>query len=322
MRVLIVRRVEAGGLASHSEVLAEALDAHGIEAVVDDAASWIPDKTGWSVDRLVTKSMRSAAKGFDLVHAMGYRTAWACAEALAFRSPWVYTAHDLPKTTLSDLIDRLNLARCGICSSPSVQRALSRAGAENLEVVAPGVRHRFFDVLPEPAADTRRILSAGRPTAERGMLSLATAWTGVPRANLTLAVLGDAPQELRDAAARSGAGIIEGRSDVAALLAHADLAVVSSARQGFSLFAAEAMAAGVPVLMRRSMDTDPLVREGETGFMFNSDEELPGRIVEVLDQPLARESVSRAARLEARERFFPINQARRHAEIYRSALGA
>ena len=46
MRVLILRRQEFGGIATYTNLLADALHDEDIEAIVDDAEDWIPNKKG------------------------------------------------------------------------------------------------------------------------------------------------------------------------------------------------------------------------------------------------------------------------------------
>ncbi len=139
IRVLFLRRQRIGGIATYTEVLRHSLKAEGIDVVIDDAESWIPNETGWKADRQVSKALHEAAKGFDVVHAFGYRSAWACSEAFYLKKPWLYTAYDMPKTTVGPLIDRLNASRVGICVSRAVKKPLEEAETLNLEVVVPGV---------------------------------------------------------------------------------------------------------------------------------------------------------------------------------------
>ncbi len=139
MRVLFIRRQKVGGIATYSDALARELENHGIEVVIDDAEDWIPNETGFATDRRVTKLVKKAAQGFDLVHAWGYRPAWACSEAFYLRSPWIFTAYDIPKTTNSQLIDRLNAARTGLCVTRAVKLKLEAADTINLELVPPGL---------------------------------------------------------------------------------------------------------------------------------------------------------------------------------------
>ena len=127
-----------GGMATYSELLRHGLEEEGIDVVIDDTG-WIPNETGWKVDRKVSKQLQEASRGFDLIHAFGYRAAWACSEAFYLKRPWVYTAYDMPKTLVSQLIDRLNAARTGIVPTRKVKQKLEEADTLNLEVVMPCV---------------------------------------------------------------------------------------------------------------------------------------------------------------------------------------
>lgn len=115
------------------------LAARGVEFVLDDASGWIPDQTGRKVDKSVSARIREAARGFDLVHAWGYRTAWACSAAFGITFPWIYTAHELSKTTHPALIEKLACARLGLCSARAIRQQLALAETPHATLMVPGV---------------------------------------------------------------------------------------------------------------------------------------------------------------------------------------
>ena len=189
MRVLILRRRHFGSAKTLLDALPRALEEEGIEAVIDEADGWIPDQTGFNVDRETTKAVKKAAQGFDVVHAWGLRAAWACSEAFYVRSPWLYTAYDMPRTVHPDLVDRLNAAHRGVCSSPSVKAALDQADVLNLETIVPGVPVPDGG-LPERDASRARmgvrddallVLALGRFDREKGFSELVEAFLDVRR---------------------------------------------------------------------------------------------------------------------------------------------
>lgn len=333
LRVLFLRRQKMGGLATLSRLAAEGLEEFGIEAVIDDAEDWIPDKTGWMVDRKVTPLVKRAAQGFDLVHAWGYRASWACSEALYVRSPWIYSAYDMPSTTQAQLIDRLNAARRGLCSSRSLYDVLHAADAMSLEIVSPAC-----DVLDEPLEqeverqrlelpeDDFLIVAAGRSVPNRGFEALAEAMSGVlathPEARLTLIITGPVSESLRTAvrSAPDRIQILPPQPSLAPWLAAANLTVVPSRRQSFSMAGAEAMSLGKPTLLRRTPGLDEMAVDGHSAFYFDSDEELADRICQIIESPISREAMKHSARSRTIDRFSKQELARRLAQIYRDVL--
>ena len=325
MRVLFLRRQRTGGLAALTNAYAEALDEFDVEAVIDDAESWIPNETGWSVDRQVSKAVKRAAQGFNMVHAFGYRAAWACSEAFYVRQPWIYTAYDQPKTTNGQLIDRLNAARRGVASSRAVLTELSEADTLGLEVISPGVR-----ALP-PAGDllTERrrlgipeeafvVLACGRAVAERGFDQLAEAIPAIRESregvHFIFGLQGEVGFETH------GAQMIGTQPSLHPWISAADLVVVPSRRQGFSMLAAEAMSLGRPVLMRRAGGLSEMAVDGLSAFYFEENDNLAEKILRIADAPLARESMGNAAKIRAEERFDIRESARRLKNLYEDLL--
>ena len=333
MRVLSLRRQRVGGIATYSAALADALDPMGIEVVIDDADDWIPNETGFSTDRRVSKLVKKAAQGFDLVHAWGYRAAWACSEAFYVRQPWLYTAYDLPKTTNSQLIDRLNAARVGICASRAVKLALDAADAINLEHVGPGIGDP--PTLLEKAAARQRlalptqgavVLGFGRMERDRGFDALldamATVWTQVSDVHLVL--LGDGTQhaELEKRARSEGArvSVVSRVLDKWMWLRAADIVVVPSRRAGFSMVAAEAMRAGTPVLARRTGGLVEMGHEDVSIAFFHDDDDLGDKLSSLLREPVILQTQGYSGQVRVEDQYSMSEAAQRHATLYRDLL--
>lgn len=328
----MLRRSNTGSTKTLTDALPYALENEGIEVVVDDA-DWIPDKTGFNTDKDVSKLVKRAAQGFDLVHAWGYRAAWACSEAFYLRFPWIYTAYDMPKSVHSDLIDRLNASHRGVCSSAGVKQALDDVDTLNLEVIMPGV---VLPPQPDDATMSREaarqkigvrddallIVAIGRFVADKGFDALVDAFSLVraqhPEARLFLSGAGPEPPPIH----QEGIDVTGPQSSVWPALCAADLVVVPSKRAGFSLVAAEAMWAGVPVLMRSTGGLPDMGEEGLNAFFFHGDDELGPRLNEVLDMELTRETVARGGQLRAQARFKFDRYAREMAHVYREVAGA
>jgi glycosyltransferase involved in cell wall biosynthesis len=88
-------------------------------------------------------------------------------------------------------------------------------------------------------------------------------------------------------------------------LALADVYVSTSRLESFGLTVIQALACGVPALVRRGRYPDvltgspELVREGVTGFAFESEVELTSRLERVLGDARLRETMATAARISA-----------------------
>lgn len=203
------------------------------------------------------------------------------------RLPWSLTLHgisefDYPAGLL--LADKIGRARFVAC--------VSRFGmAQAMRLTAPALWDRFALVrcgidpatLPTPASrepgDVLRLIAVGRLSPEKGQAGLIEA-LGLLRERgvaVTLTLVGDGPEEamLRAAVAAAGLGEVvtfAGRLDERATLAaiaRADLLILSSFMEGLPVVLMEAMALGVPVVATRVAGIPELVRDGETGLLFD-----------------------------------------------------
>jgi glycosyltransferase involved in cell wall biosynthesis len=306
-------------MATHARDMQNALATKDIQVDIEEASSWIPNETGPRHDKSVSKKLRQKAEGYDVVHAFGYRSAWACSAAFGHKEAWVYTAYDIPKTTHRVLISNLNDAQTGICVSRAVYRALDEAIAIDLTTICPGVRP-----APQEKPDkeeARRALGLpataiivgglGRLVPERGFRQLVEAmgivWAGFPEA--VLAIAGDGPEKsslesaIKETHRPDQIKILGPVPDAWKFLAALDLCVIPSTRAGFSMVALEAMALGGPVMVRNTGGLTELVETDISGFVFRADEELGQHISEVLDLPLTLQTVGAAGRIRATETF-------------------
>lgn len=334
MKVLFLRRQRIGGIASYSSALAEALVRRGIEVDIEDADRWIPNETGSKPDSKVTPQLKKKAENYHAVHAFGYRSAWACGAAFRSNAAWFYSAYDMPKTTHELLIDKLNEAQAGICSSRAVYRALDEAIAIDLVTEPPGILATEKS-SPRIGESGQPVIAAiGRLTPEKGFEALIHAmervWEVHPDAQLSLATVPSFParpeyeKELRDALAKTSrpdqirlAGELK---DKAAFFREATIFVVPSRRAGFSMAALEAMSAGIPVLLRRTGGLPEIIDPDISGMLFDDDESLGETINEMLSLPMTLEAISRAAPIRVEELFDIDHHAIRIEQIYRDVL--
>ena len=301
-----------------SDSLALALAPLAIDVVIDDAESWIPDKTGFWEDRKVNPKLKDAIKGFDLVHAWGFRSAWACGESLYVRFPWVYTAFDWPRTKNTLLIDRLNHARLGICTSRALKNELDDVYAMNLETVVPAVdkplvssremaRGRLGlsedDKVAACMADTGRV--------ESGLEAFVAAIAALPGVvGLINVSAEDLPPNVR---------VVE-KLDMGEAIAAADLLVEPATSASFSIQALVAMQLGVPVVMRMTGGLPEMGVEGIHYFGFGKDEELSALLRAWAEGSRQLRGTEDAASTRASSWLTMEECGRRHADLYRRVL--
>lgn len=330
MRVLFLRRQAFGGLSAYADGLIFTLPRFGIEAVIEDAEDWIPNETGPVHDNNVSRRLRQTAQDFDLVHALGYRSAWACAEAFGGKEAWVYSAYDLPKTTHPRLIERLSKAQKGICSSYAVFNELNAVSTNNLDVIYPAPRLNplgkregvgIEDEVPVVAALGTLDENSGFHALVRAMDEV---WSSVPEAHLVIGGTGpefDNLRSLRFETAKPDQIQVIGRVIRAEdLYAAADLFVAPQKKSGFRLSVVEAMAHGRPVLVRGAGGLPEIIHEHVSGLVFSTDDELGYAIGNALGMPMTLEAIGNAAAIRANEMFELEQNAERIAELYRNVV--
>ena len=266
MRVLLLHRQPFGGIATLTGTLAASLRKLGDEVAVVEASAWIPNETSIAVSKSVNIRLRELGKDFEIVHAFGYRAAWACSDAFSYKEAWLYTAYGMPKTTHRVLIDKLNEGQAGYCSSYSVRDELSGAGAIDLLVRYPADSSVMKTSLDRASAraqfelrpDLTVVGASGQFVLERGFDAFISAldevWSSLPEAQFLLAGEGI---ERTDLIARISKSAKPDRIKLLGRLANpadfyraCDLFVVPSRGAGFSLAAAEAMTCGTAVMLR------------------------------------------------------------------------
>lgn len=318
-RVLMVRRQTSGGIATYSDHLARGLEMLGVDVVLDDMQAEIPDQTGFWVDRKVSQAMKRAAQGFDLVHAWGYRTAWACGEAFYIRFPWLYTAYDFPRTRNGLLIDRLNHAKAGICTSRACKEELESVDALNLSVIAPALDSQMVE--DDGAYAKKRLGVEGEfvvtcvagPRADRGAEGFAKAIQKVKGVRGVL---------VSEYIPEPSANLLHfSQADVPTVLSAADLVVVPGVRQSFSMVALEAMSIGRPVAVRTVPGIEEMGVAGIHYHGFSTDDDLAGLVERLRHTPGEARSTVEPARMRAQDWYSMEECARRHLDLYRQVLG-
>lgn len=145
-----------------------------------------------------------------------------------------------------------------------------------------------------------------------------------------LVMVGDGPERVaaEEETRRLGVeGLVSflGKIDnVAPLLATADLFLLPSESESFGLSALEALASGVPVIGTRAGGLPEVVRDGETGFLYEvGDVEGMSRVaLELLREPERWQEMSRIGAADARARFSQAEIVSQYEQMYKTSLAA
>jgi glycosyltransferase involved in cell wall biosynthesis len=223
-----------------------------------------------------------------------------------------------PLTTVTICVsehDRLTGVRAGTCSS---ERTVVIRNA-----VAPGAAPRAHHDRPRPL-----LVSVGRLKAPKDFITLVRALALLPAGSFDAVIVGDGPDrpaveaELRLLGIEDRVRLAGKRDDVQALLADADLFVLSSLSEGLPVSVLEAMAAELPVVASRVGGVPELVVDGENGFLVppGDPKELAAALKQLVDDDDLRRRLGAVGRVRAETRFNLNGFRRAHLELYAAEL--
>jgi len=206
---------------------------------------------------------------------------------------------------------------------------------ERIHVVPVGVDPELFAPLPEIArVPGRLITTASADVTMKGLSFLLEAVAKLrTERHIELTIIGKAKADSAASRAISELGLadavtfVSGVPDrrIVELYAEAELAVVPSLYEGFSLPAIEAMSCGVPLLATTGGALPEVAgKHGETCFLTEpGDAEAPAAVLqEALDSPEARDRVGRAGRERVVSQWSWRHTAERTVEQYRAVIEA
>lgn len=342
-RVALVLAASTGGIGRHVASLAEGLAQAGARVTVygpalteqtfrfaERGASFVPleiprVRTPGDLRRLVTvvAGLRRALADAELVHAHGLRAGLVAAYARA-RRPLVVTWHN------AVLADGLR-ARAYALAERRVARAADVTLGASADLVARAAALGARDArlcpvaappLPAPARtpaavraelevapQTPLVLSVGRLHPQKGydtLVEAAARWRTRDPAPVVV-IAGTGPSYLRLAAqisaSRAPVRLLGHRTDVADLLAAADLAVVTSRWEARQLFAQEALRSGTPLVATAVGGIPDLVGDAALLVPPGDVDALDAAVRRLLDDPALRDEY--AARGPARAATWP-----------------
>jgi glycosyltransferase involved in cell wall biosynthesis len=220
--------------------------------------------------------------------------------------------------------------------SSSSRNDIARAhgvDADNIHIVPVGVDHDLWGPRPQIRRVPGRLMTtASADVAMKGLVYLLEALAKIRTERHAELVVVGTPREDSPAMRtieRLGIGdavsFVGGVSDerIVELYAEAELAVVPSLYEGFSLPAIEAMACGVPVVGTTGGAIPEVVgSHGETALLVPPGDAgaLAGQILEALDDAALRARIGEAGRRRALERYSWSAAARDTVDHYRALL--
>lgn len=182
-----------------------------------------------------------------------------------------------------------------------------------------------MDALGEEAAEDRSgLLFVGRLSAEKGIATLIEAMRALPAARLSVAGEGPEAAQCVGEPNVTCLGSLPARAVRQEMRRARALVVPSIWYETFGMVAIEAFACGTPVVASRIGALAALVREGDTGLLFEpgNARDLAEKLAWALAHPDEMAAMGRRARMQYEAEFTPEANYRRLIEIYGEARGA
>ncbi|MGW0659717.1 glycosyltransferase family 4 protein [Streptodolium elevatio] len=339
LRAVLVLATAVGGAGAHVRSLAAGLTARGVAVTVagpgsveehfrftDTGARFAEVEISTAprpADVAAVRALREACAGAHVVHAHGLRAGLVAGAAVGRhrpgRRPLVLTLHNAvlatgPKGVLTRLMEGRAVRAADVvlgASGDLVARARklgasdARLGPVGAPALPPPRRDRDAVRTELTGADRPIVLAVGRLAPQKAypvLLDAAQDWKGLDPVPL-LVVAGDGP--LRDELqARIDADylpvrLLGHRSDVADLLAGADIAVLASEWEARSLVVQEALRAGVPVVATEVGGTPELVGDAAVLVPYGDSAALGSAVADLLEDHRKRELLAELGRVQA-----------------------
>lgn len=308
-RVLLVLGTATGGVGQHVRGLAERLAALGARVEVacpqstQDVfgfAGHVPVEVGDRPQpgRDGTTVLALRGRHADVVHAHGLRA--GSLAALAGRRPLVVSWHNAQLAGRAGaLLERFVARRADVTLAASADLAARARALGGRDVrLAPVAAPAPVGTGRDPGLGRPLVLAVGRLHPQKGYDVLIAALPHL--AGAVVAVAGDGPLEAELRARAPQVRWLGRRTDVADLLAAADVVVLPSRWEARSLTAQEALRAGRPLVCADVGGLPELVGDGALLVPAGDPDALGGAVRRLLDDPaLAAALAARGAAVAA-----------------------
>jgi glycosyltransferase involved in cell wall biosynthesis len=229
------------------------------------------------------------------------------------------------------LARRCDLLLCQNREELAEARALGLAPRHGIDHVGNGIDLRRFVARRAAPANPRPVLLCSarlEPVKNHRMLFDALGLLARRGTNLVLRLVGEGPLRARYERLVAEEGLADRveflgyRYDMPQLLADADVAVLTSVKEGIPRALMEAMAVGVPVVATDVKGTREIVASGRNGFLvpLGDTAALAARLEQLLLSPALRRELGARAIGFARQHCDEARVAARLASTYRMAL--
>ena len=227
------------------------------------------------------------------------------------------------------------LARCCdllLCQNRQEMGEIRRLGLQprhGVCHVGNGIDLSRFAPRPALPENARPVLfCVGRLEPVKNHAMLFRALERLRRYDPQLWLVGEGPYraryeaELRERGLSGNVEFLGYRYDIPALTAAADVAVLTSIKEGIPRALMEAMAVGVPVVATDVKGSREVVADGETGFLVPLEDAdgFAERVSRLLDSPALRRDMGARGIVRVREHFDEEQVVKRLVRVYRNAL--
>lgn len=194
------------------------------------------------------------------------------------------------------------------CSGSEAQLAQDRVGHRHVVLVENSAEFEHIKEAKGSATSRARVVTSGRLCYQKAPWRFRDLANGLNDLSADFIWIGGGELEhflsIRDgdSVSLTSTGWLN-RAEVLAELSQSDIFVMTSLWEGMPLSLIEAQAAGLPAVVPDVVGCRDIVRHGETGFVCTSDNELALRLRDLIENRELRQTMGRAARKMAKERF-------------------
>jgi glycosyltransferase involved in cell wall biosynthesis len=195
---------------------------------------------------------------------------------------------------------------CSESECAAIQRYLGRHAVliENAADRAVTVRSDDHSDKPRPAA-VQRIVTVGGIRAQKNPRLFAEIARSFNQAGAEFVWIGDGEPDLRRTLEEAGVRVTGWlpRAEVLDAVAQADIYLSTAGWEGMPISLIEAMTLGTPVVASNCPGNIDTVRHASTGMIYDTASEATALLKRIMDDDVLRNTLTRHARQEARERF-------------------
>lgn len=319
--------------------VAEEVRALGIEPLLVDS------KGSFNMSYLITLRRMVAKEAVDLIHThlMGSNV-YGALLAILTRKPMIATFHGAVDVSARERFLGIKFGIVGlgakaiVCVSKKLQKDLVDRGTlpvKKLLLIYNGVDPTVFSDkiksglrqelgLPK---DATLVVSIGNIRPAKGYQYLIDAAVSLGNSDndIHFVVVGHQKEvlfnqllgQIAQAPVQPKIHWLGFRRDVANILSQADIFLLPSISEGFSISTVEAMMVGVPVIATRSGGPEEIIVDGETGILvpIENSEAIVGAI-QALDDPQIRKKLAEKARENAFCRFSLATMLDQYRDLY------